>query len=337
MPVLDLENFQEVKRYNEFVENARYTSITQDLDWRNIKNNWQPLEVYLEERDKIVAAMSMLLIKNVGEKWFAYASKGPVLNTRDVDLVSRLVDEAESELSSRNVFLLRMDPEWFYDENLDRKLRLAGFVVRNRSFDGKAFIQPRFNMLVSVKDFDAEKKLLDFHKKTRYAIKQAIKNGAEERLSDKREDLACFYRLYEDTSQRHGISYRPREYFERLADAFLERALMKIAVIDIDKQAAATALLFKYGNRVWYMYAGSTDKNQRMFATYLLNWVGIRWAIEEDLDYYDLGGIFKADATDSLYVFKNKFVKPTLPAEYIGEIDKVYDEEAYNVFVGVVS
>lgn len=332
MPILNQQNPQEIQRYQEFIRNARYTAITQDYHWRKVKENWESLYVYLEKDQQIVAAMSILMIQNIGEKRFAYVTKGPVMNEIDVNLMEELVEEAEGYLKEKQVFLLRMDPEFVYNTDLNQELSQAGFVLRNRNVSGKDTIQPRFNMLVDLHSHDPEKVLAERYGKTRYRIRYAQKKGLQARRSDQLADLPIFYHLYEETSLRHGISYRPYAYFERLAENYLKRGLMKIIIVEIDGVADAAGLCFSYGNSVWYMYAGSTHENQCLMAPYLMNWEGICWAIEEGKEYYDLGGVFDLDNSDGLYMFKYGFTRPNPAVEYIGEIDKVFDESAYQQF-----
>ncbi|WP_321384185.1 peptidoglycan bridge formation glycyltransferase FemA/FemB family protein [uncultured Enterococcus sp.] len=333
MPIINSEDKKRMKEYNQFIRNANYGSITQETGWSHVKDNWEPLYVYLEENGIIVAAMSILMIKNVDDKRFAYASKGPVMEDPSIDYIQRLVQEAEEELKKRDVFLLRMDPEYEYTESLNQQLKDTGLVVRNRELSGKGTIQPRYNMVVNLKDKTEEEVLAGFYGKTRYRIRYAEKNGLESKLSSNRADLEIFYKLYVTTSERHGISYRPWAYFQRLADTFLATGRMKIIIVSINGVPDAGGLCFLSGKKVWYMYAGSTHENQVLMAPYLVNWEGIKWALAEEREGYDFGGVFALSNEDGLFQFKNGFVRPGEPTEFIGEIDKVYDQAAYERFL----
>ncbi|MBL1230115.1 peptidoglycan bridge formation glycyltransferase FemA/FemB family protein [Enterococcus sp. BWB1-3] len=333
MPIINSTNHSEMETHDTFIRNAAFSSVTQETGWSYVKNNWEPLYVYLEEEGDIVAAMSVLMVKNIGEKKFAYVSKGPVMNEFSLEYINRLVREAETELKKQQVFLLRMDPEFLYCEEINKSLRAAGFIVRNRELGGKDTIQPRYNMVVNLEGKSEEEVLEGFYSKTRYRIRYAEKKGLESKVSSNRKDLDIFYKLYAMTSERHKISYRPQDYFDRLADAFLDCGRMKIILVFIDGVPDAGGLCFISGRKVWYMYAGSTHENQGLMAPYLVNWEGIRWAIKEKKDGYDFGGVFSLNNEDGLYQFKNGFVRPEPPKEFIGEIDKIYDQKAYKVFL----
>lgn len=333
MPILNKMDTEQRARYDSFVRHANYSSITQEIKWSDIKNNWEPVYVYLEEDGQIVAAMSILIIQNMGDYAFAYVTKGPVLNEIRTDLIRELVDEAEEELVKRNVFLLRMDPEIPYCKEVDSILRENGFHVRNRELTGSETIQPRFNMLVDLRGKTEEEVLAERYSKTRYRIRYAQKKGLVANVTSEREEIETFYQLYKMTSERHGISYRPLAYFYRLADSFLASGQMKIIIVSIDGKPDAAGLCFLSGDKVWYMYAGSTHQNQVLMAPYLVNWEGIKWAIENGCSYYDLGGVFELDNSDGLFQFKNGMIRPNVPTEYIGEIDKVYNQEIYDLFL----
>ena len=107
---------------------------------------------------------------------------------------------------------------------------------------------------------------------------------------------------------------------------------MKIIIVSIDGVPDASGLCFLSGRKVWYMYAGSTHENQVLMAPYLVNWEGIKWALSEGKEGYDFGGVFVLSNEDGLFQFKNGFVRPDVPTEFIGEIDKIYNLEAYQLF-----
>ena len=69
MPVLDQNDKDAVVRFNEFVRSSPFTHAMQDMNWADVKNNWTSDYVYIEEDGRITAAMSVLGIKAVGEKF----------------------------------------------------------------------------------------------------------------------------------------------------------------------------------------------------------------------------------------------------------------------------
>lgn len=128
MPILDKNNAQEVQKYKEFLNTCEYTRLTQSLEWGKVKNNWLQEVVYLEENGKIIAGMTVLLEKVPKIKsYLMYASRGPVCNPTDIDIIKKLVEEANLLATKYNAFCLKFDPQIKYSEELNTLYLKNGF------------------------------------------------------------------------------------------------------------------------------------------------------------------------------------------------------------------
>ena len=334
MPIVDLKNSDEVDRYRKFMNKSSFKKATQSLEWGKVKNNWQPCYVYLEDGNgSIKAAMSILMAPNsyAGGKKLAYCSKGPVCDITDVPLLKELYDEAQKYLESQDVFVLRCDPEVLYNDKLNEQLREAGFIVRNKGLVGHGTIMPRYNMLLNLSEYtldNIDELLMTFHSKTRYNIRLAKRKGVTVDYANSPQALDLFYHTHEIMAKRQHITYRPKEYFERVLDVFGDH--VRVYLAHDDEEVLSGAIAMNYGDRVWYMYGGSTNNKRNLMPNYLMQWEMIKWAIETNKTVYDFGGIFEIDLDDGLYRFKNGFTNGV--TEYIGEIDRVFDEDAYRKY-----
>lgn len=331
MPIINEQDHDAMTRYTEFVRRAPFTSITQDPGWGEIKNNWEPLHVTLEKDGKITAAMSILMIANEDGEKLAYCSKGPVCDPTDVATIDALVAEAEPALRENNVYVLRMDPEVVYDDALNDTFKQHGYQVRNRNVGMHDTIQPRFNMVMDLKDKSIDDVLMTFRPNTRHDVRHSIKPELTVDSGSSMAEMDRFYALYEAMSHRQGITYRPRDYFDRMVTAFEGTDILRIFVAHSETQDLAGSLAFKYGDKLWYMYGGSINEEPKLLAPYRIQWAMINEAVDAHKDRYDLGGVFALDKSDGLWLFKHGYVREA--TEYIGEIDKVYDEQAYQKFV----
>lgn len=331
MPIVDLANQADLSRYQQFVRTSPYATATQDTGWSEVKNNWIPLYVYLEEQGEIIAAMSVLMVNAVEGKKLAYCCKGPVCDPRDVSLVHRLMQEAESAVREHGAFVLRIDPEVAYDEALHKQYAELGYVLRNRNVSSKDTTQPRYNMVLDLGGKSEEELMNGFHSKTRYNIRLAERKGVTTRFSQELSDLEIFHQLYVVMSNRHGISYRPYPYFARMLEAY--RDYTRVYLAEFEGVVIAASVAISYGDKTWYIYGASANENRNVMAPQLLQWEMIKWAVQQGKERYDFGGVFKLDASDGLYRFKEGFCYPDRYSEYIGEIDRVLDEEAYQKFV----
>ena len=104
-----------------------------------------------------------------------------------------------------------------------------------------AYIQPRFNMAISLIDKDnnklSEKELLGHFKRNakRYHGEFQSKRGVSFICVHDNSYLDDFYRAIKSTEDRQGISLRSKEYFKKIMDSFKEDAYMYIARVNVDK------------------------------------------------------------------------------------------------------
>ncbi|MBM7543637.1 lipid II:glycine glycyltransferase (peptidoglycan interpeptide bridge formation enzyme) [Weissella beninensis] len=334
MPVLDINNQEEVQKFTTFVRSSKYGQITQDLGWADVKDNWEPLHVYLEDGGAIIAAMSILMTKLPNGSRFAYASKGPVMDVHNLDLVDKLVAEAKATLLAKNVYLLRMDPEVDYSKEFDAEIKKHGYETRNVNALGlHGTIQPRFNMVVDLTGKTTQDEIVaGFTAKTRNKVRKGWKNEVTTRYSNDETDLAIFYKIYQEMADRHGITYRPYDYFQRMLKAFGNDDIMRIYICEKDNQVLATGLGFAFGDKVWYMYAGSVS-GEVFEAPRVMQVAMMEWAVAAGKHAYDLGGVGEIDPDDNLYRFKVGFLGKDEPREYIGEIEYVLDDAVYEELV----
>lgn len=334
MPILDKNNREDVKRYKEFVRNAPTRSITQDPNWAIVKDDWGNEQVYVERNGEIVAAMSLLIKRLPGGYSLLYAPRGPICDLHDEQLVAELIKEADAVAKKYKAFALKMDPEQLFSEELDKKYRNAGYVVRNVGAGKEELIQPRYNMIVKLTGEDPESLMLKFRGRTRSKIRSAARKGVEVSYSRSDEYLKKFFEIYEEMAVRNQISTRSYDYFVKMRDAFDD---LRIYLTKHEDDYLAGAITINYNGKLYYLYAGSNNIKRNLNPSYLMNYEMMKWGLEIGAEQYDLGGVFVLDSEqDGLYNFKNSFCQKDGVTEFIGEIDKVYKPFLYNLFVKVV-
>ncbi len=332
MPVLDKNNQAMVEKYQNFILNSPYSKLSQDMRWEKVKNTWDSDYVYLEDPQtkEITAALSILSIKAVDGKRLMYANRGPVCDFYDIDTVSKLIDEALPVAQKNNAFVLRIDPEVYYDQSLIDQYKQKGFTFRGRETNIHSFTQPHYNMIMDISSGDEEKILSSFHSKTRYNIRLAKRKGIQTRWGRSQEEIDIFHALTKIMAERQGITYRPKEYFERMIAAYPE---IRIYISEFENIPLSAAVAFPYNDKMWYLYGASSNEMRNKMPNYDMQWSMIKWAIELKKHFYDFGGVFTLDNTDGLFAFKSGFCGETPVTEWIGELDHVYDQEAYHKFI----
>lgn len=342
MPILDKSNKDLIKKYEEFVETSSYGKYMQSMNWANVKNNWESDYVYIEENDDIIAAISILSVKNSDGYSFSYASRGPVCDFNDIDMVKRLIEESKPVLEKHNSFLLRMDPEVIFDKEILKRYHSEGLnLVTYEDPHAKEFSNPPYNVIFRfVRDgelMSEEDIITKFNSSTRNCVRKSYRNGVHTEFLTKDdprfvEYLDGFYELIETTSNRQDIAYRPKEYFQRLFDNYDDVKLFR--ALTEDNQLASSSIIVSFNNKSYYLYAGNNFDFKNLYSGYQIIYESMLYAYRNGYEEYDFGGIYGIDNSDHLYNFKTNFARDEGHTRYIGDLDIVINEEQYKKFLG---
>ena len=336
MSILDKNNKEEIFKYNEFVKAYKGASLMQDLAWGKVKNTWIQEAVYIEENSKIVAAMTILLEKTpFFNSYLMYGVRGPVCDIYDIEIVKKLVLEADKIAKKYNAFLLKFDPEVLYNEKLEQNYLQEGFRIIGTDADKDGVIQPQYNMVLNIDSLSEEEIMKKLSEKTRYNIRLSKRKGVEVYHSRKEEDLKIFYELYKITAIRDKIGCRAYEYFQKMLEAYDENHL-RIYIAKHENDNLSAAIAINYGGKVFYIYGASSNEKRNLMPNYSMQWEMIKWAVETKCTKYDFGGVIVLDKDNGLYKFKNGFCKEDGVTIYIGEIDKVYRKFIYYVYNNIL-
>ncbi|CAK8054575.1 lipid II:glycine glycyltransferase FemX [Eupransor demetentiae] len=341
MAILDLNDKAKVQAFQDFVRKDPRGQVTQDPLWGDLKSNWGHVYVYHETAGKIDAAMAILTVEAVPGKLLGYSPRGPIADVDNIDLIKDLIQEALQALPD-NVFLIRMDPEVEYSDHLNEAYQKAGFVTRNRQIKNMhGNIQPRKNMVLFYDGrgedaeviTDEDSLMKHFKRDYRNQIRRAAKDGVEVTSGDSEEDVRAFYDTYVMMAHSQGITYRPIEYFLRMQELWQGTGYFKVFLAHFDGKVIAAGIGFSYGDKIWYMYAGSDREYSKHYAPYAIQWKMTNWGLSLGKTRYDFGGVGDFSSDDGLYKFKHGFTYHDPHVEYIGELDWVLDEVAYEEYL----
>lgn len=327
MPIVNTP--EEEKRYMDFIKSSPYAKPMQDPARAKVKNNWTSDLVYVEENKKIIGAMTVIGIKNANGKYFLYAPRGPVCDFRNYQLVDQLIKEAAPLKEKYDAFVLRMDPEFPFEEKPIHEYKKLGYDFRSVEAPIHSFTQPRYNMILDTKGYTEESLLESFSSKGRYNIRKSIRSNIITKKETNKKTLDKFYELTKIMAERQGINYRPKEYFQRIIDNFDAQIFTSY----YRDKALAASLLIPYNNKVYYLYAASSNDMRSKMPNYNMVWEEIKWTMKSGYRYFDFGGTFSLDKSDGLYKFKEHFCYPDKYTAFIGELDVVYNREKYEEFL----
>jgi len=170
-------------------------------------------------------------------------------------------------------------------------------------------IQFRSTLLVDLRR--PEEELLSAMKgKWRYNVRLAGRRGVEVHLGGI-DDLPLLYQMYIATSARDDFIIRPYSYYADAWNTFVSRGLAQLFLARHKEDMLAGLLLFRFGDKVWYMYGASTDRHRSLMPNYLLQWEAMKWARAQGHSVYDMWGapdeLDKSDPMWGVYRFKSGF------------------------------
>ncbi len=301
-----------------------YRHILQSWEWGQFKSRWEWTPRYfLNEEDGVVNAAALVLRRTFSPLKLnvLYVPKGPALDYADAALVDRVLAELVEIARRDRALFIKIDPDLDY---ADRS------ILRDRGWRFSAEqIQFRNTMLIDLTR--SEDDLLAAMKpKTRYNVRLAQKKGVAVRLGDL-ADLDLLYRLYDETSRRDGFLIRPIAYYRDAWGSFIRAGLAQPLIAEVEGEAVAGLILFRFADRAWYMYGMSRSAHREKMPNHLLQWEAMCWSKRQGCTVYDLWGapdeLNENDALWGVYKFKEGLGAAFAP--HVGAHDFVASRAGY--------
>jgi len=258
--------------------------VLQSWDWGEVKHRhgWTPARLLWQEGDRPIGAAQVLRRALPHTPWgILYVPKGPILDYAQGPHLRRVLDDLETFARQERALLCKIDP----DTNLPQ-VRQA-LVDRGWRCSGEQ-IQFRNTALLDLTPSEGDL-LMSMKSKTRYNVRLASRRGVTVRAGGK-EEIPLFYAMYAETGERDGFLIRPLSYYRDAWHTFLEAGLARMLLAEVEGQAVAGLILFRFGKTAWYMYGASTSEHRDCMPNYALQWEAIRWAKEAGCTAYDMWG-----------------------------------------------
>jgi len=330
----DREHFDS-EAWNSFVAASPTGHLLQSWQWGQLKAafGWQAVCVGVEDRGCLVAGAQVLfrsLLPSFPYLSIAYVPKGPIVDFGTQEISEALFSAIHRLARQKGAILLKIEPELSHSPALVRQLQACGFRPSQQT------IQPRSTLHIDLRA-DANEILARMKSKTRYNVRLAGRKGVLVREGTA-DDLPIFYRLIELTGRRDGFAVHSQGYYETAYRLFVPSGLARLFLATYGDRVIAGLMVFAFGQRAWYMYGASSDRERNRMPNHLLQWEAIRWAREQGCLTYDLWGIpdevgknpeeYERTVTDrqgglwGVYRFKQGFGGQVV--RYVGAYDYVY-------------
>lgn len=317
----------QLSEWDDFVKSHPLGGFMQSSFWAAFRETvgWTTEKAGLFEDGKLIGGSTIMHLKDSARNDFYYIPEGPLLPA-DVSgarqgfelIFGRIKDNISHETSH-----CRIESRY-----IDKPDFLNGW---NES---TASMEPRNSLLVDLAV--GEDEILGKMKpKGRYNIRIAQKSGVTVYSGTERNELDRFIALYRETVARDGFEAKKDWYFERLLPILAKNGAGKIFIASHRDEPLAAALVVFWGDRATYFYGGSSAKDRKMMAPYLLHWEIMRYAKRNGFRLYDFWGVSPDEEKNEhpwsgISEFKRKFGGKQI--DYVPTLDYVFDSGLYEEY-----
>ena len=326
-------------KWNDLIRDLPQTHLLQTSQWADLKAfyGWEPyfliwvkaadswdMRVYMDaefESGTPAAAGLILERKALPGLRVLYMPKGPLLaDWTDQALSEKVLDDLVGFARQKGALQIKIDPDLEFgqgvpgDENyqvFDIGERFQAALRRKGWIFSQEQIQFRNTVVVDLRE-DEDQILARMKSKTRYNIRLSGRKGIQIRLGGE-SDLSMLYGMYAETSRRGGFTIRGEEYYLKLWGSFVsdgtgEDPLAQPIIAEFEGKPVAGAVVFKFGDRAWYLHGMSLPEHSEKMAPHLIQWEAMRWAKAQGCTVYDMWGApDRFDESDSMWgVFRFK-------------------------------
>lgn len=314
--------------------------VLQTWEWGEVKRQtgWQPTRLLWQaETSGAPVAAASLLVRRIPRlpRGVAYAPKGPLLDWSDAPLVDAVLAAIELEARRQRAIFVKIDPDVPTKGPVGDAVQSA---LRRRGWrPSPEQVQFRNTALLDLTPGE-EALLAAMKPKWRYNIRLAERRGVTVRRSDV-ADLGAFYDLYCETGGRDGFIVRPLDYYEASWRTFMQPVdadapSADLLLAEVEGDAVAGLILFRFGDRAWYMHGASSERQRAAMPNHLLQWEAIRLARAAGCTVYDLWGapdtLDESDGMWGVWRFKEGFGAQFAP--HIGAWDYPVSSVQYRLY-----
>lgn len=327
--------------WDEFLSNCPDAHLLQTGAWGELKADfgWEPVRLLVEDADGLWGAQLLFRRLSLGFT-FAYLPKGPlheaVLDGSDQTLPGYTYwSKIDKLCKSKRAVFLKVEP----DDRLINPNAWEGGLPEGFLKSSHA-IQPQRTIVVDLRGSE-EDILAHMKQKTRYNIRLAVKKRVSVSSSD---EIDVFFNMMQTTAERDQFGIHTLEYYQKAFDLFKSKDACKLLLAEFQGEPLAALMVFKSGERSWYLYGASAAVHRERMPTYLLQWEAMKWARSVGCTEYDLWGVpdyeekfleaefnKRSDGMWGVYRFKRGFGGAVHRSA--GAWDRVYQSLLYKLYL----
>lgn len=313
---LNLEDSMIVDKINSFLK-EHDSDYMQSIEWYKIRNEKVKYFIYYMDCNGKILWTCNLLEKSKDKGKYLYGPRGPVLDFKDSEILNLYLSKVSEWMKKKSYNKLVINPYITFNM-LNNIPKEYNYSICERFDYGNLHDSCKLAIMDIVPD---EKKLIDLlPSKFRQNTRRSYRKNLTSKIS-KEIDFENFYKLYIETSQRHGFHPHEIEYFKQIYNEFKDKLIFLEVWYENIPLAMSIDLI--YNGKLIYLYGVSSTNNRNLLGMYNLQWEAIKYCIDNKINQYDFGGVFcdKDDINNKdfgLFKFKEGYC-------YNGFIDIVPD------------
>jgi lipid II:glycine glycyltransferase (peptidoglycan interpeptide bridge formation enzyme) len=282
--------------------------VLQSWEWGAFKSRhgWSAARWLLKDLRGTPRAAALVLRRRLSRLPFSllYVPKGPILDHDDAPAWQAVLDHLQRLTHKRGTIFIKIDP----DVAIDRSA-VVDRLLERRWRPSAEQIQFRNTMVLDLREGE-DALLAAMKSKWRYNVRLAGRRGVMTQPGTL-DDLPLLYDMYRETALRDNFVIRPFEYYQDAWGGFIESGLAQPFIARVEDEPVAMVVVFRFGDRAWYMYGASRNLHRDRMPNHLLQWEAMRWSKSVGCTVYDLWGApDEPDETDPMwgvYRFKQGF------------------------------
>lgn len=269
--------------WETFVRETRPPTFLQSWAWGETQRalGEEVIRLAVLEGDAIVGAAQAVTVTARRGK-FLHVPHGPI--TQREPALAMLLGALRDEATRRHLAFLRVSPIQEDREEHRAPYRRLGFRQAPLHLHAE-------RLWVLELAPDEHELLRGMRKTTRNLIRRSERCGVSVRLTESRQDLPTFLRLYNETARREHFVPFPARALEAEFDAFSTTGSVLLALAEYRGEPLAAAMIPFTPWSAFYHHGASSRAHPGMPATVALQWAVIREAKRRGCAEYNLWGI----------------------------------------------
>ena len=240
--------FEEIKEkeFEKFARNYEYKCYLQSANVAELRkrSGWDAYFLGVKENNKLVAATLLIAKKRYFKKEF-YAIRGPLVDFRNKELFTFMMDSLKEFVKNHGGYMLKIDPYIdglsvdkdgqptgeFDNSDIKNILKDYGFIETKaeKMLDTN---QAKFMYVIDLKG-SIDDIMKDMESKTRQMIRKNEKNGVVTRIGTK-EDIHLFTDIMEKTGERRGFVDRGEKFYTDMYECFEKDNMISLVFAELD-------------------------------------------------------------------------------------------------------